>query len=167
MKITKFLIAIFLLAPMMQSCMDDVTELDDPRDAICKKYRVTDSEGYSWDSEIIKSSADKQTVYIWNLHGLDGDGTVGQIPTSEMFTAKFAAGTNQSVLTMDNKTLTKNGEDKTIVSGTATILASNINEFTLSYSLKEGADPAVDYTASFGPHSTTPVKKKRPIKVVE
>lgn len=171
MKITKFFIVLLIVLQFFTACQDDITELSDPRDAICVGYRVTElldnGEDFYYDCELIKSSEDQQTVYIWNLNGIDGDASVGQIPTSEMFTGKLAAGTNKSVLTLDRKTLKKDDEDITILEGSATINAEDITRFTLTYKIQYATDPAKTITADFGLHQQDPTKKKKAKKALQ
>ncbi len=166
MKFTKLLMAILIVVPFLGACQADVEDLSDPRDAIKGLYRVTDNENQSYDVNIIKDNTDdtKQRIFIDNFHGEDGDGNLGQVSTSEMFSAKFIAGTNESVIQMEKRTISKGADEITIEEGSGTVYSSNVKSFTIKYKLAYGQDPGNWYTANFAEHNQNPAKKKKSAK---
>ena len=61
----------FLTLAIFQSCEDDITDLEDPRDGIAKRYEITEENGRSgyW-VEITKDPIDKTKIIFSNFHDL-------------------------------------------------------------------------------------------------
>jgi hypothetical protein len=146
MKITKLLFAILLFIPLFQSCQNDISNLDDPRDAIAKKWRVTDNSGsyagtHGYDVTITKDANESTQVLFTNFHDLGS-------------ADKLKATISGSILTI----VTPNNLDGTyVITGTGTI-SNDLKTITFNYSVKAGADPAESFVGTFGEVIT--VKKK-------
>jgi hypothetical protein len=134
MKITKFLMAVLLFVPFLSACLDDISSLEDPRDAIAKKWRATDNTGtgsLGYDVTISKDATELTRVLFSNFHNL--------------------ATSNKLYATLSNKTLMIPSQtlDKTYtISGTGTI-SNDMNSIGFTYTINDGDGP-VNVTASFG-----------------
>jgi len=144
MKIYRFLLAFLVIMPFLQSCQEDITDLEDPRDAITKKWRVTDNSGSvgaaGYDVVITKDANESTQVLLQNFHGL---GTLDKLKAT-------LAGLT---LTIPSQKL----DNQYTISGSGTI-SSNLDKITFNYSVKAGLDPAENFTANFG--AVVTVKKK-------
>ena len=143
MKITKFLMAFLLIVPFFQACQDDISELDDPRDAVVKKWRVTDNTGtgaLGYDVTISKDANETTRVLFSNFHNLG---------TSDKLYATIA----NKTLTIPSQVL---DETYTVI-GSGTI-SNDLKSISFSYSIDPNGDGPEDYTATFGEVIT--VKKK-------
>ena len=143
MKINKLLLALLFIVPLLSACLDDISDLDDPRDAIAKLWRVTES-AQSYDVTISKDANESTRVLFTNFHNLG---------TSNKLYATLAGNT----LTIPQQTL----DGTYAISGSGTI-ANDLKSITFNYSVKEGADPAEDFVAEFGQVITTKKKVAKP-----
>jgi len=147
MKIYRFLLAFLMILPFLQSCQEDITDLSDPRDAIVKKWRVTDNSGPAgtagYDVTITKDANESTRVLFQNFHGL---------ATSNKLYATIAG----SNLTIPAQTL----DGTYTIDGSGTI-SSDLSKITFNYTVDDG-DVPVDVIANFGAVITT---KKKPVKV--
>ena len=67
-KIGLILMSMFVIATIFNSCVDDIMDLDDPRDGIAKTWRVTEeASGLNYDVVITKDPSDKTKVIFSNL----------------------------------------------------------------------------------------------------
>ena len=143
MKTLKILFAFLLLTPFtFQSCQDDITELDDPRDGIAKSWRATETgSGKSYDITITKHPDEKTKVYLGNFHEL---GSV----TNDKLEATMA-GTTLTIAqqVLDNE-YTIDGEGVLNTEGTRIVF---------DYTVDDGDGP-VDYGVTLG---EVYVKKKK------
>ena len=121
--------SMFLAAVVFQSCTDDQSSLTDPRDAIAKDYRVTDSEGQSWDLTITKDAAEQTKVWLEGFHGYTDD--------------KVYATLAGSTLTIPEQ---RTDLDYASIDGYGNISSSDID---FVYAVDEG-DGWVDFTANAG-----------------
>lgn len=147
MKISKFLMALVLLVPFFQSCQDDITDLDDPRDAVAKLWRVTDNTptgSLGYDVTISKDAVETTRVLFTNFHNLG---------TTDKLYATLAG----SILTIPSQQL----DDMYTIEGSGTV-STDLKNINFSYSVQEGADPANDYTAVFGVPITSKKKSSKP-----
>jgi hypothetical protein len=143
MKITKFLMVFLLLIPFLQACQGDITDLADPRDAVTKLWRVTET-GQSYDCTITKDANESTRVIFSNFHNL------GSVTTTKVY-ATLAGKT----LTIPTQVI--DAGDYTISNGVGTI-SSDLKDIDFTYTVQPGADPSDDFTANFGEVQT--VKKK-------
>ncbi len=134
------LMAALFFGILFQSCEDDQSSLADPRDAIAKSWRVSDSGSPNvfYDVVITKDASDITKVWLEGFHNYGGAkiygtlaGSVITIPQQEASTQEYS------------------------VNGEGTIISDE--KLTFEYSLDEGDGP-VDYTAEFGEQVS--VKKK-------
>jgi hypothetical protein len=139
-KIGFILMSMFLTAIVFQSCEDDQTGTGDPRDAIAKEWTVTEDNStvQPYNVTISKDATESTKVWFENFH---------QLGASE----KVYGILQGSIIDIPNQTTTG---DYTI-SGEGTIVSST--KITFEYSVAEGADPAENFTSTFGP--VIPVKK--------
>ena len=151
MKLTKFLFAVLLFIPLLQSCQNDISNLDDPRDAIAKKWRVTDdSNTYAgtngYDVTITKDANESTQVLFTNFHNLG---------TND----KLKATISGNILTL----VTPNNLDGTyLISGSGTI-SSDLKTIVFNYSVKPGTDPADSFVGTFGEVITAKKKAAKPV----
>ncbi len=148
MKITKFLMAILLLVPFLQACQEDISDLDDPRDAIAKEWRVTDDSGTytgtnGYDVTIYKDANDVTKVYFGGTNGFHA------LDLTDKLYATIA-GNN---LTIASQVV--DGGDYTI-RGTG-VISSDSKRIDFHYFIKPGSDPEDEFNGDFGPKI---VKKK-------
>jgi hypothetical protein len=149
MKITKLLFAILLFIPLFQSCQNDVSNLDDPRDALVKKWSVTES-GHPYYCNIYKDANESTRIYF------KGEGGEGGFHNLQL-TAPLYATFNGSSIEISNQTI-----DGYTISGTGTS-TDNFKNIHFSYSVKEGLDSPISYTAEFGPVITVKKKAVKPV----
>jgi len=142
MKIYKFLLAFLVIIPFLQSCQEDISSLEDPRDAIAKDWRVEES-GRDYTVTISKDAVESTRVYLDNFHDLQ---------TSTKYYAKLSG----MILTIPSQTI-----DDYTIDGTGTI-SSDLKNINFTYNVKAGADPSEPYSAIFGPVVVT---KKKTVKV--
>ena len=146
MKQTKFLFALIMIIPLFQACQADITDLEDPRDAITKTWRATDNSGTAgglgYDVTISKDLNESTQVLFDNFHGL---GTVDKLKAT-------LAGTT---LTIPNQQL----DGTYTVSGSGTISA-DLKKIEFSYSIDEGDGP-YNVVANYGEK----IVKKKSVKV--
>jgi hypothetical protein len=153
MKLVKILMGLIILIPFLQACQDDISDLDDPRDAIVKLWRVTDnSDTYAgtngYDVTISKDNTEITRVLFTNFHYLG---------TSDKLYATLAG----STLTIPTQVL-----DQTFtISGTG-LIANDLNSIDFNYSVQEGSDPAKNFTAHFGEVITTKKKAATTVNLV-
>jgi len=145
MKTFKILFAFLLLVSLtFQSCKDDITELDDPRDGISKLWRVTEKvSGRNYDVTITKHATEKTKVLMTGFHDL------GAVTTDKL--EATMAGTT---LTIAKQTL--NGEYT--IEGTG-VLTTDGTRIEFDYTIDDGDGPE-DFGCIFG---DTYVKKNDPI----
>jgi hypothetical protein len=148
MKITKFLMAFLLLIPFFQACQDDISDLEDPRDAIAKSWHVTEST-YEYTCRIGKDAAEITRVYFYYVAPETGFHNLG-------LSDKLYATLSGNLLTIAPQTI-----DGYTISGSGTI-ASDLKSITFNYTVQEGADDPVDYTALFGEIVITKKKSTKP-----
>ncbi|MFN8254642.1 MAG: hypothetical protein U0W24_03075 [Bacteroidales bacterium] len=146
MKLTKFLLALLLVIPLFQACQADITDLEDPRDAIAKTWRATDNSGSAgalgYDVTISKDLNETTQVLFNNFHGL---GTVDKLKAT-------LAG---STLTIPNQEL-----DGTYTISGSGVIAGDLKTIEFEYSVDEG-DGAYDVVANYGEK----IVKKKSVKV--
>ncbi len=136
MKKIKFTFVLFFFtAFLFQSCTGDINDLEDPRDAVVKKFRVTeknlsDDTERSYDDQVVKDANEKTAVIFKNFHdeNLEIKGTL--------------AG---STITIKQQT-----KDGVTVKGSGTI-SSNLKEIKFNYTVDDGTtkDP-VAFSADYG-----------------
>jgi|GEM_PF-2055292 hypothetical protein len=150
MKIYRFLLAILMILPLLQACQGDITDLEDPRDAIVKQWRVTDDSepagknGY--DVTISKDIIESTRVLFTNFHG---------IKSVNKLYAKLAGLT----LTIPNQTL--DGVD--IFEGEG-IISDDFKTITFSYTYDDGnVVTPKPVNAYYGP--IPPPTKKKTVRV--
>ena len=138
--------ALLLIVPFIQSCQDDITELDDPRDAIAKPWRVTDDSGpfgaNGYDVTIRKDPSDKTRVLFENFGGYDSQ--------NDLYAT--IAGTT---LTIPNQPAL---DDTYTVLGSGTITNGGGN-ISMTYTVAT-TDETVTVHANYGPVVTV---KKKPV----
>ena len=144
MKTFKILLAFLLLTPFtFQSCQDDITDLDDPRDGITKLWRVTETgSGRNYDVTITKHPDEDTKVLLSNFHDL---GTADKLEAT-------MAGTNLTVA-------------KQVLDGTYTIdgeaAINTTGDFiTFDYTVDDGDGPQ-NFGANYG--NAYVKKKKTPV----
>ena len=131
--------SMFLAAVVFQSCLDDITDLSDPRDAVAKMWRVSDSgnPNADYDVTITKDPTELTKVLFVNFHNLGTSETVYGTLSSSIIT--IPQQTTISGYTID---------------GEGTIFSDKIE---WEYTVDEGDGP-VDFTATFG--TVVTAKKK-------
>ncbi len=135
MKTVKILIVLFVFGAFLPSCVGDIEDLADPRDAIAKKFRVTETEvennvERSYDDVISKDASEKTGIIFSNFNDNN---------------LKVKA-------TFDGKNLIINQQTigDYIIKGSGT-LTSDLKTINLQYTVDEeqGANP-VEFSASYG-----------------
>lgn len=139
-KYSLILMATLLAGVLFQSCVDDQSSLTDPRDAIAKSWRVSDSGNPNifYDVIITKDANDITKLWFEGFHNYGG--------------AKIYGTLAGSVITIPQQDASSN---EFSVEGEGTLISAE--KITFEYSLDEGDGP-VDYTAEFG--EQVAVKKK-------
>jgi hypothetical protein len=150
MKLTKFLFAILLFIPLLQSCQNDVSNLDDPRDALVKKWSVSES-GANYYCNIYKDANESTRIYF------KGDGGEGGFHNLQLTTPLYAT-FNGSSIEISSQTI----DGYTISNGIGTS-TDNFKTIHFVYTVREGANPPDDFTAEFGPVVTSKKKVVKPV----
>jgi len=136
-KIGIILMSMFLTAVVFQSCqIDDQSALTDPRDAIAKMWRVSDSgdPNADYDVTIAKDGTDVTKITLDNFHNLQTTQKVSAILASKIITIPM-----QDIIE-GSTTYTIDGEG----------VISNDNEsIVFEYTINDG-DGEVNYIAGFG-----------------
>ena len=147
MKTFKILFAFLLLVPLtFQSCQDDITDLDDPRDGIAKLWRVTETgTNRNYDVTITKDPNDKTKVLLDGFHDL-------KAVTSDKLVATMAG----TILTIEKQVL--GGEYAIDGEG---VITTDGTRIIFDYTVDDGDGP-VDFGATYG---DTYVKKKETLVV--
>ncbi len=145
MKEIRILLALLIFGAFLQSCTGDIEDLADPRDAIVKKFRVTETNAkdeteISYDDEISKNANDKTGIIFSNFHGAD-------LRVKATFDSKNIIIKQQTI------------GDYTI-KGSGTI-SNNLNQLNLRYTVdeEEGANPE-EFTAVYAPPQVAKKIKK-------
>ena len=132
--------SMFLTAIVFQSCqVDDQSALTDPRDAIAKMWRVSDSGDPLADYDVTITKDPTELIKVWfvNFHNLGASETVYGTLASSIIT--IPQQTTASGYTID---------------GEGTIVSDKIEwEYTV-----DDLDGPVDFTATFG--TVVTAKKK-------
>ena len=145
MKLIKLLFSLFMFLAFFQSCQDDISELENPRDKITKEWRVVESGGREYTAKIIPDGNDVNMIYIENFHDLNS-------------TQKLHATVVDKNITITDQTLDAI-DNFTDAQGT---ISSNFDEIVFTYYWDDGNAAPEQFTATFGPMPTVKKKSAKP-----
>lgn len=144
MKIYKFLLAFLVIIPFLQSCQEDISSLEDPRDAIAKEWEVTE-DGYigggTYRVTIIKDGNEKTRILFGGVGGFHNLQTTPQVYAT-------IAGLTLTIPTQTAEGNTFNGTG---------VISANFKNIDFNYTITT-LDGTETFHSNYGPVIT--VKKK-------
>ncbi len=150
MKNIKFWFALLMFGALLQSCVGDIEDLEDPRDAVAKEFRVVETEVATgadrpYTDKIIKDANDKTQIIFTNFHD-EG--------------VKVKATLAGSSITIGKQTIAG-----FTVKGSG-IISKDLSEINLNYTIDDGTTAtALAFKANYAPPSVA--KKIKTKKLIQ